>query len=243
MFTDGTYYICAFCLCVAIRLNLLWLPKAFSDLCAFAKHPSAEMADLVQPKKPAGGAFGIFMSEKRPEFIKLCAGKPATQISKMGGEKWKVLPEAEKSKYQKKYEEVKAEYEEKMKAFLDAGGEKAARKVKEAKDGKRKKAKDPDAPKKPAGGAYGIYLAEHRPSIVASLPKGHKITDVAKAAGAKWKALSEEEKKPYEAKFQKKMAEYKEAMEEYNTKGAEAEDDEEEEEEEEIPKKKARGGA
>ena len=193
------------------------------------------MTDLVQPKKPAGGAYGIFMAEKRPEFQKICAGQPVTQVSKMGSEKWKLLPETEKSKYQKKYEEVKAEYEQKMKEFLEAGGEKAARKVKDVKDGKRK-AKDPDAPKKPAGGAYGIYLAENRPSIVASLPKGHKITDVAKAAGAKWKALSEAEKKPYEAKFQKKMADYKVAMEEYKT--AEAEDDEEE-----IPKKKARGGA
>ena len=204
------------------------------------------MADLVQPKKPAGGAYGIFMAAHRAEFQKACEGRPVTEVSKMGGEKWKLLSEAEKAKYQKQYEDAKSQYEKKMAAFLNAGGEKAPRKT---KDGKRKKAKDPDAPKKPAGGGYGIYLAENRASIVASLPKGHKITDVSKAAGAKWKALSEDQKKPYESKYQKKMEEYKAAMEEYKKtqgKGAEAEEEEEEEEEQEEvedvkPKKRARG--
>merc|ERR1712087_108632 len=103
-----------------------------------------------------------------------------------------------------------------------------------AKEEKRAK-KDPNAPKKPAGGAYGVFLAENRAKIVSTLPKGHKITDVAKAAGVQWKALSDAAKKPYEDKFQKKQAEYAKAMEEYRkanpTKDVEEQDDEEEENE------------
>merc|ERR1712056_90192 len=114
------------------------------------------------------------------------------------------------------------------------------------KDGKKKK--DPNAPKKPAGGGYGVFMAENRERIVKSLPKDHKITDVSKAAGEEWKALSEEKKKPYLDKYEKRAAEYKAAMEEYKrTHGGEAEEcedeeDEEanEEEEEESPKKKFR---
>merc|ERR1712224_877875 len=71
---------------------------------------------------------------------------------------------------------------------------------------------------------------------------------VAKLAGAKWKELSEEDKKPHEKEYQEKMAAYKKAMESYTPPaGAEAEEEEdgedEEEEEEEVeesPPKKAK---
>merc|ERR1712187_1032064 len=96
--------------------------------------------------------------------------------------------------------------------------------------------------KRPAGGAYGVWLAENRPKIVSSLPQGHKITDVTKAAGEQWKALSDAAKKPYEAKYAKKQEEYAKAMEEYKKANPDAEEDddagqEEEEEEEEADKK------
>merc|ERR1712050_383566 len=108
-----------------------------------------------------------------------------------------------------------------------------------AKEEKRAK-KDPNAPKKPVGGAYGVFLAENRAKIVASLPKDHKMVDVAKAGGVQWKALSDAAKKPYEAKYQKKQEEYKKALEEYKKANPDADadqedDDEEEEEEEEKP--------
>merc|ERR1712007_418086 len=54
-----------------------------------------------------------------------------------------------------------------------------------------------------------------REELTKSLPEGHKMTDVAKAAGQKWKALSEEAKKPFEAEYALKMEEYKKAMEKY----------------------------
>merc|ERR1712046_390055 len=98
-------------------------------------------------------------------------------------------------------------------SFKQMGGE-MVRKRKADKDAKPKK--DKNAPKKPAGGGYGQYMAENREKIVKSLPAGSNvISDTAKAAGAQWKALSEDEKKPYEERFQQKMKEYHAAMEEY----------------------------
>merc|ERR1712176_8204 len=134
--------------------------------------------------------------------------------------------EQEKEPYQKKYDMVKAEYEKDMAAFLASGGvkEKGIRaqrtEKRKAKDGKKKK--DPNAPKKPAGGAYGVFLAENREKIVKSLPADHKMVDVAKAAGAQFKSLSEAAKKPYDEKYQRLAAQWKIAMEEYKkTHGAE----------------------
>ena len=209
------------------------------------------MASLTQPKKPVGGAYGVFMNEKRSEFQKELVGQKASQVSRLASERWKKLSENEKAVYQKKYEAVKAKYDKDLKAFEDAGGvkEKVKRKGKD-EDGKKKK-KDPNRPKKPAGGAYGIYLSENREAIKKSLPKDHKITDVSKKAGEQWKALSEAAKKPYQQKYEKKSQEYKAAMEEYKkTHGKdeaeedgddeEAEEEDAEEEAEEPPVKKAR---
>ena len=140
----------------------------------------------TQPKKPVGGAFGIFASEKRPEFTKACVGQKASAVSKMAGEEWKKVSEAEKSAYQKKYEMAKAQFEKDMAAFLENGGEKskgarALRSEKKAmKEGKVNRIRDAEAPKKPAGGAYGRFLAEKREEIKNLLPADHKITDVTK---------------------------------------------------------------
>merc|ERR1712039_521501 len=106
----------------------------------------------------------------------------------------------------------KAKYDKDMAAFLEGGGVKekgitAQRAEKrKAKEEERAK-KDPNAPKKPVGGAYGVFLSENREKIVASLPKDHKMVDIAKAAGVQWKAMADAAKKPYEAKYEKKKAE------------------------------------
>merc|ERR1711865_1224372 len=154
----------------------------------------------------------------------------------------------EKAPYQLKYEAAKGKFEKDMAAFIAGGGVKtkgamALRSEKrKAKDGKKKK--DPNAPKKPAGGGYGVYLAENRAKITASLPAGaNKLTGVTTVAGTQWKALSDVAKKPFNATYEKNQAAYKTAMEEYRLKNPVVEDEEEDDEEEEekaVPKKKAR---
>lgn len=211
---------------------------------------------LEQPKKPVGGAYGFFATEKRPEYQKTAT--KSTEVSKMAGEAWKKLSDAQKKPYQKKYEDAKAKYDTDMAAFLAGGGEKSkglrAQRAEKKRERNGKKKKDANAPKKPSGGGYGVFLAENRAAIVKSLPAGHKITDVSKAAGAQWKALSDAAKQPYTDKFRKKQDEYKAAFEEYKKSlPADAEEDEEdddadeEEEEEEAsepsPKKVRKAGA
>jgi len=215
---------------------------------------------LTQPKKPAGGAYGVFMGEKRSDFMALCKGQPITAVSKMAGDSWKKLSDKEKAPYQLKYEFAKSNFEKDMAAFLASGGVKTkgamALSSEKRKDNDGKKKKDPNAPKKPAGGGYGVYVAENRAKIVASLPAGEsKITGVAKVAGAQWKAMTEAAQKPYKATFEKNFAAWKVTMAEYKKnhpelEEAESEDeedeeeddaeDEEEEEEKAVPKKKAR---
>merc|ERR1711988_648952 len=144
------------------------------------------------------------------------------------------------------YEAAKAKFEKDMAAFLAAGGEKqkgaAALRAEKRKAKEGKKQKDPNAPKKPAGGAYGQFLAEKRPEFTKKCA-GQPITAVSKMAGEAWKKLSDAQKKPYEKKYAEVFAEYQKALAEYkesNPDAEEAKEKEEEEEEEAKPKKKAR---
>lgn len=53
-------------------------------------------------QKPAGGAYGVYMSQHHEESMKgLPAGSKCTAISKIGGERWKALSAQDKGKYEK----------------------------------------------------------------------------------------------------------------------------------------------
>jgi hypothetical protein len=205
---------------------------------------------VAQPKKPAGGGYGQFLAEKRPEFTEKCKGQPVSAVTKLAGEAWKAMSDDQKKPYEEKYATAKAKYEADIAAFLAGGGEmtKGARALrsekKKAKEEKKaKKAKDPNMPKKPAGGGYGRFLAANRAKIVSSLPKDHKITDVTKAAGLQWKALSDADKKPYEDAYAAAVVEFKKSMEEYKAAhpdAAESENDVEDEKEKKSPSPKGK---
>jgi len=183
-----------------------------------------------QPKKITGGAFGRYMAEHRTALLKETAGQAATASIKIGSERFKALGEAEKTKYQKLYEEAKQKYEKDMAAFLAGGGQVAERKKKG--DKKEKKQKDPNKPKKPTGGGFGCYLEKHRQALTREC-EGKPITAVSKLAGERWKALSAEEKKPFEAEYATKKAAYEKAMKDYvPPAGAEKGDDDENDDEE-----------
>merc|ERR1712137_300967 len=99
-----------------------------------------------------------------------------------------------------------------MESFLAAGGvkQKGAAALrsekKKAKEGKSKKSKDPNAPKKPVGGAYGCFLAAHREEFQKVCPG--PASGVAKMAGEKWKALPDGEKIKYSKEYEVKLAKY-----------------------------------
>eukprot|EP00442_Polarella_glacialis_P021466 CAMPEP_0115079950 /NCGR_PEP_ID=MMETSP0227-20121206/18397_1 /TAXON_ID=89957 /ORGANISM="Polarella glacialis, Strain CCMP 1383" /LENGTH=232 /DNA_ID=CAMNT_0002467519 /DNA_START=52 /DNA_END=750 /DNA_ORIENTATION=+ len=209
-----------------------------------------------QPKK-AKSAYFLFLEANRESFWKFLGSKLAGPFAKHAGAQWKVIAPAEKEKLVSKAAELKKEADKKIAAFKAQGG--VITRKRKGGAGKEKKAKkDKNAPKKPAGGAYGCFLAKNRESIKATLPANHKITDVTKAASVQWKVLTAAQKTPYDDDYKTKAEEYKKAKAAYVPPAAAAEDEEEEEDEEEAeegaeeeaeeksaasPKAKARGKA
>jgi len=196
-----------------------------------------------EPKRPSRSFF-LYLEEHKDEFVKKAA--TYSQGISQAAKAWKSLLDKERLPFETRAKKLKEQYDKDLAAFLEAGGVKKGKVFKKDKAAKRKR-KDADAPKKPVGGAYGCFLAAQRAAITKSLPADHKVSDVAKKAGAMWKELPAGEKKKYESEFAKKNEEYKAAMEEYKKNkpdddGDEDEDEEEEddEEEEQPAQKKAK---
>jgi hypothetical protein len=187
------------------------------------------MTDAIQPKK-VPSAYWLWLSDNREAIVKKIGSSKGSEVAKHAGEQWKAIDAKTKETYEKKAAAEKASYEKAMSDFKEQGGVPAARRSKKDKEGK--KVKDENAPKRPAGGAYGVFLADQRETIKKSLPADHKITDVTKKASELWKNISEKDKKKYEDLYAKKMETYKAEMEEYKKNGGNAEEDGEEEVEE-----------
>lgn len=86
-------------------------------------------------------------------------------------------------------------------------------KAKRTKSGK--KGKDPNMPKRPAT-AFFVFMDDFRKTYKEENPDSKGVTMVTKDGGAKWKSMSDEEKKPYIDKAAELKAEYEKAMEKYN---------------------------
>eukprot|EP00897_Mesotaenium_endlicherianum_P006283 jgi/Mesen1/5683/ME000288S04896 len=147
---------------------------------------------------------------------------------------------AEKSaKKEKKKEAVRDEKEKKGKASSSAGatpgagagaatpGAKRKKKEKEGGDdeggGKKKQArkkKDPNAPKRALSGF--MYFSQAEREVLKQENPSMAFGDIGKAIGERWKAMSGEQKAPYENKAKADKARYAEQMAGYKSGGAAA---------------------
>jgi len=209
-------------------LSLLLLP--------FFAGVAACFATLEQPKRPPS-SYMLWLNENRPRLVKELGTKRVADVAKAAGMQWKDLGEKEKLNYAVQVDKQKAIYAKQVEEFIAAGGVlqqgkrgvlqqgkpgKESKKTKKDPNTSKKPAKakkDPNAPKKPAT-AYFLWLKDSRAEIAASLPAGSKVTDVAKAAGVRWKEVAAAEKQSYEEKYAVAKAEYKQHLEEYQAMAA-----------------------
>ncbi|KAL1321658.1 hypothetical protein HN51_066532 [Arachis hypogaea] len=108
------------------------------------------------------------------------------------------------------------------------GKRKAAAKPDKSSARSKKAKKDPNKPKRPPS-AFFVFLEEFRKTFKAENPHVKAVSAVGKAGGEKWKSMSPAEKATYEAKAQKRKAEYEKQMNAYNKKQPSSADDGDEE--------------
>lgn len=162
--------------------------------------------DPNKPKQPLSG-YMRFVADIRGQLKEDNPGASITDIARLAGEKWRETDDSEKSKYKAAYEKDKKKYDVLMKSYVPPKGTAGAGK-------KRKKDKDPNAPKKPLT-AYFAWMNENRQRIKDE-NSGATIGEVAKIAGEEWRALDAGTKSKFEKAYKAAMEDYKEEMANYS---------------------------
>jgi len=166
--------------------------------------PKKAAKDPNKPKQPLSG-YMRFVQDIRDDLKKENPGASITDIARLAGEKWRECSEADKEKYQKAYKKDKAKYDIAMQSYVPPKGSDAGK--------KRKKVKDPNAPKKPLT-AYFAWMSENRERIK-NENDGASIGEVAKIAGEEWRELDASSKSKYEKAYKAAMEKYKVEMANY----------------------------
>nr|AAM64404.1 putative HMG protein [Arabidopsis thaliana] len=77
--------------------------------------------------------------------------------------------------------------------------------------------KDPNQPKRPPS-AFFVFLEDFRKEFNLANPNNKSVATVGKAAGARWKSMTDEDKAPYVAKAESRKTEYIKNVQQYNLK-------------------------
>jgi len=185
-------------------------------------------------------SYAFFVQTCREEHKKKHPGEQVvfSEFSKKCSEKWKGMVPKDKKRFEDMAEKDRARFDQEMKGYSPAKGEKG---------GKRKRTKDPNAPKRSLSGFF-FFNHEERPKVKAQYPS-YGVGDIAKELGRRWEVCPNKPK--FEAmaakdkqRYEREMAEYKSgAGKKAKTSGPSAgtskpaavdeEEDEEEEEEDE----------
>ena len=193
------------------------LPSALNNVAFFATQN-----ELVMPKKPLT-AFFLFRQDNVDTVKRQYPNKKMTEQMSLISEMWRNLTEEQREVYKNKYNDAMEGYKqkiEKMENDPKLGPQLAQlreeKKVKMAerayqkvKIERRNFLKELGKPKKSAVSAYSIFSQEVFKSIH---QKGTPVTATTKIISEKWKNLTDAQKEPYAAKYEKAKEAHDAAM-------------------------------
>lgn len=165
--------------------------------------------------KPRGrmSAYAFFVQTCREEHKKKHPDETVVfaEFSKRCAERWKTMSEKEKQRFHQMAEKDKKRYESEMANYKPAKGEKGK---------KRKRTKDPNAPKRSLS-AFFWFSNDERPKVKESMPDA-TVGDIAKELGRRWNEVSSEVRSKYEALAAKDKARYEKEVKAYKVKKSKA---------------------
>ncbi|KAG1673138.1 High mobility group protein DSP1 [Nymphon striatum] len=174
-----------YCICTEYRLFYFKMGKrAVKD----ANKPKGKMS-----------AYAYFVQICREEHKKKNGDEKVSfaKFSKKCSERWRSMNDKEKGRFRDMADNDKKRYDEEMKSYVPPKGEKGK---------KRKRTKDPNAPKRSLS-AFFFFCNEERGAIKAAHPE-HGVGDIAKELGKMWNQVDETTKSKFEAKAAKDKLRY-----------------------------------
>jgi len=158
--------------------------------------------------KPRGRmtAYAFFVQTCREEHKKKHPDENVVfaEFSKKCAERWKTMNDKEKRRFHEMADRDKARYDSEMVHYKPLKGETR---------GKKRKTKDPSAPKRPLS-AFFWFCNDER-GKVRELNPDYGVGDIAKELGKRWADCDPPTKSKYEAMAEKDRARYDKEMEAY----------------------------
>mmetsp|Transcript_74292 Transcript_74292/g.206363 ORF Transcript_74292/g.206363 Transcript_74292/m.206363 type:complete len:202 (+) Transcript_74292:76-681(+) len=185
--------------------------------------------ELKQPPKPQN-SYWLWLTDNRGRLTRELGNGKVAEVGKLAGQKWKALSAREKKPYEEKAARLRAAHGKAMTKFLAQGGkvvkrntleERAAKAKLQAKKAKRAALIASGRPLKPQN-PYCIWIKENR-DILSREAGSSTLVGICKVAGNKWRALTEAEKRPFEAKAARLKARYARDMEKWRNGGGQGE--------------------
>jgi len=162
--------------------------------------------------KPKGrmSAYAYFVQTCREEHKKKHPNENVVfaEFSRKCADRWKTMNDKEKQRFHTMAEKDKKRYEGEMAGYKPPKGEKGK---------KRKRVKDPNAPKR-ALSAFFWFCNDERPRVKEILPDS-TVGDVAKELGRRWNQCTDDQKSKFEALAAKDKARYEKENNAYKSSG------------------------
>jgi len=154
-------------------------------------------------------AYAYFVQTCREEHKKKHPSESVVfaEFSRKCADRWKTMNDKEKQRFHTMAEKDKKRYEGEMSHYQPPKGEKGR---------KRKRTKDPNAPKR-ALSAFFWFCNDERPRVKEVMPDT-TVGDVAKELGRRWHLVTDEQKGKYEALAAKDKARYEKENNAYKSK-------------------------
>ncbi|KAK0557683.1 hypothetical protein OC846_000250 [Tilletia horrida] len=185
------------------------------------------MKSLLKPPKQAPSAWQIFFTAELHKIKSETPGERlnVAHVAREAGQRYAALPESTKAEFQRQSQLAKEQWERDMESWKasltpeDIKRENLFRAA-QRKAGKSRKGnlKDPHAPKKPLS-AYFLFLRAIRasPEMTQEVFEGEQeTTKQSVLAAAKWRQLSEDEKRPYLVRAEADKARYEQLRKDYD---------------------------
>ena len=164
---------------------------------------SRKKKDLNAPKKWKTG-YIFYCTENRSEVKEANPDFSATQITTELAKKWKSLSDKDKKKYEDMSQKDRVRYDGEMTSYEPPS---------DSETTKKSRKKEKTGPKRPTQ-AYIFFCKSQRDVVKRENPdmNGKNVTA---ELGARWKALSEDEKKPYLALVEEDKKRYESEKQNY----------------------------
>lgn len=167
------------------------------------------------PKRPITG-FLLWSNENRDRLMGDHPNLPVSEIGKKLGEEWGKLSDDVKTKFQAKFLKEKKSYDTKMEKYKKTSHYKKhqtallAWKIHETK---KPFQRDENHPKRNLTG-YMLFMASVREKVIKENPE-YTAPEIMKEQSTWWKALTDDERKPWNDKAAKAKAAYEKKLESY----------------------------